>query len=1126
MELTHMKTVFVTSGLLAVSACLLAGAAAAADEFAVAYRVRLDEPLKFSDGQARDGMPVAYGLRIRPAGTFGSSPFVFRAQSTAGVLGSRAYETFVEAETNPGAWHHVAFTFSHAKHEARAWFDGVSQQSWKLEDAEKFDDAALLKLKPAETFAGEVADFKVFKDRVPELAELFAGDVPDAQVAAAKAAFEQAATEPGVNPAFAAWCRAKAGEAAKFGKGTDFGAWHRLETLRLRLARLTPLAKTKVAAGALLPFTINRYWNNKHLPYAVPADAKPLEGLCIAGAKGEWDCDSFMVHPFADAKGFFLKPTDLKGPNGETVKASEVDVRVVKCWYQCGAAFNTYFPAGRGMRLLCPEMLLHDDDLMRVDTGNRLNILRLSYPDGPQYADMTEVVTAEHLTPFNIYQEPVLDAKEFKPLDLSEGWMRQFWLTVKLPEDRAPGDYIGQLEVSVGGKPCGTIPLTVRIYPFALPWPSPHYDIDKPMIHSYLAHIGMREMLGGGNYSKGYPHWQNTIARRDNMLRNMVEHGFGNIDVCSFSGATNEWDLSEVDAALLKRNGAQLKPILGDFGVNCDFALLTRNPPKGMTDFSVEANWGLFSRAMQSYSNQLARAQDKLRETYGHTEVVCYGADEAGPETVRREFPFFATLNHFGSLSYTSQGRPEPASFMTDWDGCPQSIHRSTAHSWHAAGAILTTYAVPHGGPENPDLWRRRKGLHLWFADFDGQREYIWFEGANIWNDFVLQSQYKCFDMVQPTFDGVIDSIQWEANREGIDDMRYATLLKRACRAARATGDAALVKAGRENDVWLELSDYETGDLEVLRAEMAKRIAALLKALAERGVDVAKLSPPLPPRQDLPIPKPYALTGDGYAKRNMLDLACAAWEKEGGEDALFKAVNGHLVLREIDAAERLLTKIESNPDVTPAAKARAKLRRGFLGLNRTKHLWSPTKEALATAKACFNNSVRHDLARCGVGELGTAADKLMRALSADGDYEGAIAVSETLAGPLKKALGGWDAPIRANDTYVFIGDQYFALKKYKRAIEWYGKCGRFYQALVRLGDAAKALEDYPTAMAAYTDATTLLDPFDEGHKIKAMRAMVGEISKMVRKNTRQSVSDSMMRNSDADDEVGGISLDD
>lgn len=1122
MKPSHVKA------FAAVLAALAVGLAVAADEFAVAFRVRLDEPVKFVGKQGDTGLPVAYGLLIRASGMYGSSPFVFRAQSTAGVLGARTYETYVEAETNPGVWHHVAFTFSHEKREARAYFDGVSQQAWTLADEEKFDDAALLKLTPAKSLAGEIADFKVFKDRVPELAELFAGDVPDGQVTAAKAAFERAAAEPGVTPAFSAWCRAKAGEAAKFGKGTDFAAWHRLETLRHRLVRLVPLAKTKVD-GAFLPFTIDRYWANKHLPYAVPADAKPFAGACIAGAKGEWDCDSFMVHPLEDAKDFYLKPTDLKGPNGEVVKASEIDVRVVKCWYQCGNAFKTYFPAGRSIRLLCPEMLLHDDKLMRVDTASRVNWLRISYADGDQYADVSLIEPEENMTPFNINQEPVADAKEFRPLDLHEGEMRQFWLTAKLPDDRAPGDYTGALEMSVGGKPCGTIPLTVRVYPFRLPWPAPHYDIDRPMLHSYLSHTSMREFLSGSRNvgETGYPSWSASIRRRDNMIRNMVEHGFGNIDgVASFGGETNEWDFSDADAVLQKRNGAQLKPILGDIGVEWSFALWNRYPPKGKTDLSVEANYDFWSQTMQSYSNKLARAQAKLMEAYGHTQVVCYGFDEAGPETVRREMPYFATLNHYGSLSYTSQGRPEVASFMTDWDGCPQSIHRSTAHSWHASGALLTTYAVPHGGPECPDLWRRRKGLFLWFADFDGQREYIWFEGRNVWNDFITGTQYKCFNMVQPTFDGVIDSVQWEANREGIDDMRYATLLKRACRAARETGDAALVKAGRENDAWLELSDYRAGDLDELRRQMAARIDALLKALEAKGVDVAKFSPPLPARQDLPLPEPSKLTGDGYARRGILDYACRAWEQEGTEDALFKSVNGHLRLREVEAAEKLLTAIEARPDLTPSAKARAKLRRGFLGLTRTKHVWTPKMSDLEKATKALDTSVRHDLPRVGVGELGHAADKLMRAWAAVGEQTKSIAVGEMLAeGPLKKAIGGRGSPISANEVYIFVGDQYFALKQYKRAMEWFSKCGKMFDGLVRKGDAAKALGDYPSAMAAYSDAANLLDDEEGKHKKEQIRRMIGEISKAVRKHTKQNVSDDLMRNSEADDEVGGISLD-
>lgn len=1108
-------------------AALTAGIAqAAADEFALCFRVRLDEPVAFSEAQAKSGYPVAYGLRLHPDGVFGSSPFAFRAQGAPGVLEPRAFETRIEAETNPGVWHHVAFTFSRARRVARAYFDGVSQQSWRLADDERLDDVALLKLKPSPSLAGEIAGFRVFRDRDPSEAELFAGDVPADQVAESKAAFERAAGERGVTGAFAAWCRGKARAAAAFGAGADLGAWHRLETLRHRLTRLLPLAKAKIDT-AFLPFMIDRYARHKHLPYAVPADAKALTGLRIAGAKGEWDCESFMVHPLADAKGFFLKATDLRGPNGAVIRADEVDVRVVKCWYQCGSAFMTYFPAGRGTPLLCPEMLLHDDALMRVDTANRVNCLRLSYPDGDQYANVSEATDEETMTPFNINREPVADAKTFRPLDLREGEMRQFWLTLKVPEDRAPGDYAGVLEMSVGGRPCGTIPLTVRIYPFRLPWPAPHYDIDKPMIHGYLAHASIAEMLGGGKISDGHPSWAASVRRRDSMVSNMVEHGFGNVEVsCFSSNDTNEWDLSDADAVLLKRHGAQLRPILGDLGVEWDFALWEIYPPPGKTDFSVEGNYDFWRESMTRYTNRLARAQERIRAAYGHVETVCYAFDEAGPSTVRREMPYFATLNHFGSLSYTSQGRPDAAAFMTDFDGCPQAIHRSTAHSWHASGAILTTYAVPHGGPECPDLWRRRKGLVLWFADFDGQREYVWFEGANVWNEFATKGQYKNFNMVQPTFDGVIDTVQWEASREGIDDMRYATLLKRACRAARATGDAALVKVGREFDVWLELCDHEKGDLEELRRGMASRIATLLKALASAGVDVESLSPPLPARQDLPLPMPAANTGDGYAKRKMMDLACAAWEKEGTESALLKAADGYLALADVASAERALAQVEGAADASPDARARVRLRRGFLGLTRTKHVWTPKEADLESARKALDRSVRRDLARLGVDEVGVAAARLMRAYGAAGAHEKAIEVGEMLSnGPLRKSLGRRGMPVSAYDVYLFVGEQHFALKRYRRAMEWFAKGGRVCQALVRHGDAAKALGDYATAMASYSDAANTLSD-EEGFKKKRIHRLIAEISKSVRSKARQSVSDSMIRNSDADDEVGGISLDD
>ena len=1117
-----MKTHFLST-LLAFSAL---AATAGESEFALAFRFRTDPSEK--------DFPVAYGLMHKGKAYFAEAPFEFSAKSVAGVLGATVYKMAIERECAPGAWHHVAFAYSATNGWCRLWFDGKQQQEFRLKPSDALDADALLKLKPDPKSGAEVEDVKTFK-RLPKMEELFAGDVDAADAQAAKAAFEQAASAPGVTAAFAAWCRAKAKEAAAFGEGSDLGAWHRLETLRHRLPKLLPLAAAKVESVAL-PFAIDRYAKHKHVPFAVPSDAQPFAGLELKAALGEWDCASFMVHPLGDAKEFFLKPTDLKGPDGAVIPGASVDIRVVKCWYQCRGGWNTYFAPGRDMPTLCPELLLHDDAFMRVDTDARKNLLRVSYPDGDAWVDVSERVHEDSVRIFNYNLEPVADAKEFRPLDLREGEMRQFWITLKVPEGQKPGAYAGAIEMTVGGKPAGSLPFAVTVHPFRLPWPGTHYDIDKPMIHGWYHHCSIDGKLKGeknvgGDKAQSYD-FDRAVARTDAEFRNMIEHGMGNICCATYGNGTNEWDISDANAVLLKRNGANLDLLFGDMGVECEFAIWNIWPPYGKKDLSVEANYDFWKSTMIAYSNRWELIAPKLKEVYGHTRVMCYGFDEAGPETVRREMPFMATADHFGGFTYTSQGRPEHAAFITDYDGCPQDITRETAHSWHASGAILTTYARPHGGPENPDLWRRRKGLYLWFSDFDGQFEYIWYEGDSIWNEFVYgaSSSYKNFCMVQPTSDGVIDSVQWEAAREGVDDMRYATLLKRLCRAARATGDAKLVKAGREFDAWLELCDYKTAELEGLRAEIVRRIVPLRAALAAKGVDVEAFAPPLPAKQDLPLPKPKKMTGDGYAKRNMLDYACRAWLEEGTEEGLFKAYEGYLKRRMVKEAEALLKKVEDDAGATPAAKARARLSRGFLGLTPTRHDWAPAPAELARARKALDYAVQHDQTRVGGERLALMSQRLMRAFSAAGDHLEAAAVGEKLKeGPLKKYVGGRGSAIDATGLAVAIGEEYFALGRYKRAMEWFSgpaKGARYYHAIIRYADAAKALGDYVTAMASYADAANTIDRTQFEHQYQQLIKEVAKMSEAIRKHSKQKPSASAVRNTDADDAIGDISLDD
>lgn len=166
---------------------------------------------------------------------------------------------------------------------------------------------------------------------------------------------------------------------------------------------------------------------------------------------------------------------------------------------------------------------------------------------------------------------------------------------------------------------------------------------------------------------------------------------------------------------------------------------------------------------------------------------------------------------------------------------------RENAATWHAVGAKIASYAGPHTGPENPDVFRRMKGLARYKAYYGGSFNYKYFSQLhsslyekykqNVWNEF-MGGSFRGFNMVCPTTGGPIDTLAWEGFREGIDDVRYATKLKQEAEAAIATGDVDAVYTGKKALIWLELLDDSTADLNAARMEMIEHI---LKIQATMG---------------------------------------------------------------------------------------------------------------------------------------------------------------------------------------------------------------------------------------------------------------------------------------------------
>jgi hypothetical protein len=96
------------------------------------------------------------------------------------------------------------------------------------------------------------------------------------------------------------------------------------------------------------------------------------------------------------------------------------------------------------------------------------------------------------------------------------------------------------------------------------------------------------------------------------------------------------------------------------------------------------------------------------------------------------------------------------------------------------------------------------------------------------WNDLAYDL-YKPMVLAYPTSRGLVDTLEWEGFREGIDDIRYATKLHLLAREAAAADDWDRIYAGRKVLHWFALMDGTRVDLDAVRLDMIEKILNLMK---------------------------------------------------------------------------------------------------------------------------------------------------------------------------------------------------------------------------------------------------------------------------------------------------------
>ena len=144
-------------------------------------------------------------------------------------------------------------------------------------------------------------------------------------------------------------------------------------------------AKSEIDISVIRPITNNIILpSTRHIPDVI---SKSI--IEINACRGEYEPISLVLRTSVrDISSISVEISNLKS-NNNSIPSSNIDLKIVKVWYQGGGAwekrnFYKYKPIK-----LVPELLLNDEDLVKVDFKHKRNYLRIKEGEKFKYIDIS-----------------------------------------------------------------------------------------------------------------------------------------------------------------------------------------------------------------------------------------------------------------------------------------------------------------------------------------------------------------------------------------------------------------------------------------------------------------------------------------------------------------------------------------------------------------------------------------------------------------------------------------------------------------------------------------------------------------------------------------------------------------
>lgn len=398
-------------------------------------------------------------------------------------------------------------------------------------------------------------------------------------------------------------------------------------------------------------------------------------------------------------------------------------------------------------------------------------------------------------------------------LSIKKGETQQIWLTFKVPENSKPGDYKGTLFFKPENSKEERLSIRLKVFPIRLKksprikgmyWDDePYYPQNRKKQLLDMAKRGIRAVVIGYNYSN-LPQLSKEkgevvldFSRMDMIMKEIKEAGMdGYIP----------WYLAPLQF--------RIKLFVRTYpSLNMTFDDLYKYVLEETLKRAREKNWPLLFYPVDEIAERreaLKRYGKLIREVPGAKIYVTVNSFDAGVECLEY-IDYWCTNIHFTK---------EQEQFVLD------------------KGKTYMRYGPSYN--YNPRISRTVSGFGFWKKPAVAM--YYWHYQNVVGNPYnALDGVARDHIVAYPSPDGPIPTIDWEAIREGIDDLNYIYTLESLMDKAKKSGKAELTKEGEKilEEIRYSCLAYEQRDLRGVpnekynefRFRMAAEIIKLQKSL-------------------------------------------------------------------------------------------------------------------------------------------------------------------------------------------------------------------------------------------------------------------------------------------------------